>query len=127
MVVPKKKILKNWIVLFALVLIVVVGSLYYVYFFTPKNSLELYQELAFAESFEEAEGLTLDGYEANFKEEDFNFIQANTADSVRQFSLFDYKDKSYVVMTSPGTEKLKVLAVEELPDDIRKFFRELPK
>jgi len=25
-------------------------------------------------------------------------------------------------MTSPGTERLKVLAVEELPEDIRKFF-----
>ncbi|MEN2766912.1 hypothetical protein [Ornithinibacillus xuwenensis] len=122
-----KKKLKDWITLLVLALIIIGGSLYYVYFFTPKNSLELYQELTVAESFEEVQELILDGYKGNFAEEDFNYIQANTANKIEQFTLIDYNDKSYVIMTSPGTERLKVLAVEELPDDIREFFLELSK
>jgi len=96
--------------------------LYYVYFFTPKNSLELYQELHFADDFEEVQKLILDGYEDNFTKGDFDYIQDKSADRIAQFTLFEYKEKSYVIMTSPGTERLKVLAVEELPEDIRKFF-----
>ncbi|WP_249872652.1 hypothetical protein [Oceanobacillus saliphilus] len=125
--VTKKKTLKDWVVFLVLVLFIVGGSTYCLYFFTPKNSLELYQELTFADSFEEVQKLILDGYEDNFTEEDFNYIQANSANIVGQFTLFDYNSKSYVIMTSPGTERLKILAVEELPDDIREFFSVLAK
>ncbi|MEC5424320.1 hypothetical protein QGM71_12540 [Virgibacillus sp. C22-A2] len=125
--VTKKKKLKDWIIFLVIVLIIVGGSLYYVYFFTPKNSLELYRELTFADNFEDVQKLLLDGYENNFAEEDFNYIQGNTAKQVGQFTIFDYNNKSYLIMTSPGTERLKVLAVEELPDDIRRFFSELMK
>lgn len=30
-------------------------------------------------------------------------------------------------MTSPGTERLKVLAVEALPEDMREFFTDLAR
>ncbi|WP_284139795.1 MULTISPECIES: hypothetical protein [unclassified Virgibacillus] len=99
--------------------------MYYVYLFTPKDSLELYQELTFAESFEEVQKHMLDGYEDNFTEEDFHYIQNNSADWIGQFTIFDYRGKSYVVMTTPGTERLKILAVEELPEEVRVFFSEL--
>ncbi|WP_047985830.1 hypothetical protein [Ornithinibacillus californiensis] len=117
-----KKPLKDWIAFFALLAIILGGALYYVYFLTPKNSLELYQELAFADSFEDVQKHLLEGYEGNFSEEDFNYIQNNSADWIGQFTIFDYDGKSYVVMTSPGTERLKILAVEELPEDMRAFF-----
>ncbi len=123
--VTKKKRLKDWIIFLVLILIICGGTLYYLYFFKPKNSLELYQELTFAESYKEIQQLFLEGYESNFSKEDFNYIQSNTANRVGQFTLFEYNEKSYIIMTSPGTEKLKVLAVEELPEDIRNFFMEI--
>ncbi|MDQ0216670.1 hypothetical protein J2S13_003144 [Oikeobacillus pervagus] len=123
----KKNKRKYWILFIIVFFISVGGSIYYVYFYTPKNSLELYQAISFADDFEDAQKLTLEGYEDNFKKEDFDYIKRldTTASSVRQFTLFEYDEKTYVVMTSPGTPRLKVLAVEELPKDIRNFFIEL--
>lgn len=125
--VTNKKTLINWIVFLVSVLILAGGLLYFVYFFTPKNSLELHQELHFADSFKEVQKLVLKGYEDNFTEEDFDYIQNNSADRISQFTLIEYNEKSYVVMTSPGTKRLNILAVEELPNDIRNFFLESSK
>ncbi|MBU8731202.1 hypothetical protein [Cytobacillus pseudoceanisediminis] len=48
-------------------------------------------------------------------------------DRISQFTLLEYEGKTFVIMTSPGTEKLKVLAVEELPDELREYFMKLPQ
>lgn len=119
--------LKDRILFGIISFICVFGLIYYVYFYTPKNSLELYQAISFADDFEDVEKLMLEGYEDNFKKEDFNYINRldTSANSVSQFTLFEYDEKTYVIMTSPGTSKLKVLAVEELPTDIRDYFSEL--
>lgn len=114
-------------ILSALIVIIAGGLLYYVNFYKPKNSIELYQEMHFVDNFEEMRGLMLDGFEDNFTEEEFNYIRANPVNRIGQFTLIEYNDKSYVVMTSPGTKRLKILAVEELPVDIREFFSELPR
>ncbi|WP_060206381.1 hypothetical protein [Sporosarcina koreensis] len=119
-----KKKLRD-ITIFLVAALILGGGLYYEYFFTPKNSLELYQAIKFADNIDEVHELFLDGYEVNFTEEDFQYIQDHTANRVGQFTLFEYNAKSYVIMTSPGSEKLKVLAIEELPDEIRVFFSEL--
>lgn len=108
-----------------ILMILVLGlAAYYILFFTPKDSLELYQAISFADDFEEAQKVMLEGYEVNFKKEDFEFINRldTSADRISQFTLFEYDEKTYLVMTTPGTEKLKVLAVEELPEEIREFF-----
>lgn len=57
----------------------------------------------FYRHFEGVEKLILDGYEDNFTEEDLDYIQENSADRIGQFTLIEYKEKSYVIMTSPGT------------------------
>lgn len=102
---------------------------YYILFFKPKNSLELYQVISFAKDYNDVQNLMLEGYEDNFSKEDFEYINRidTQANSISQFTLFEYDEKTYLVMTSPGTEKLKVLAVEELPEDVRKYFLELTK
>lgn len=127
--IPKTNNRKWWILFIIVFFISLGGSLYYVYFYTPKNSLELYQAISFADDFEEAQQLTLEGYQDNFKKEDFDFINRldTNADSVGQFTLIEYGEKTYVIMTSPGTPRLKILAVEELPTDIRNYFIELSK
>lgn len=127
----KKQTLKAWLkswLLFLVAVLVILGiPTYYVTFLTPKNSLELYQAIAFAEDFGEAKKLMQKEYEGNFREEDFEFI-SGTEDSpkrIGQLSLFEYDKKTFVIMTSPGTSKLEVLAVDELPKDVREYFLEL--
>jgi hypothetical protein len=119
----KKPLKEQWRELIFLVLILGLTT-YYILFFTPKNSLELYQAISFADDFEEAQEVMLEGYEGHFKEEDFEFINRlkTSADRISQFTLFEYEEKTYLIMTTPGTERLKVLSVEELPTDIREYF-----
>ncbi|NLP49814.1 hypothetical protein HC179_03745 [Bacillus sp. RO1] len=122
--------LKSRLITGIMVFIVIISVSYYLHLFKPKNSVDLYQSMSFADDFEEAQSLMLEGYEANFKEKDFEFINGTDtqANSISQFTLFEYDEKSYLIMTSPGTQgirKLKVLAVEELPTEIRDYFLEL--
>lgn len=121
----KKKTAKDNIAFSLLMALILGGIVYYVYFLTPKNSLEMYQELRFADDFEEAQKQVLEGYENNFTREEFEFIQENDADTIKQVTLFQYNQQTYVIMTSPGTEKLKVLDVEKMPEEAREFFLEL--
>ncbi len=125
--ISKKKILKNRIAFLILVLVILGGAMYYAVFYTPKNSLELYQAISFADDFEDAKKLMLDGYEDNFKEEDFEFINSldTSPNRVGQFTFFEYDEKTFFIMTTPGTKKLEVLAVDELPKDIRDYFLQL--
>lgn len=124
----KKTTLNEKILLF-IIAVVGFGALnYYVYFYTPKDSLELYQAIAFADDFEEAQKHMLKGYEANFKKEDFEFINKleNSPNTISQLTLFEYNGKTYVISTTPGQSRLEVLAVEELPEEIRNYFLQLP-
>jgi hypothetical protein len=123
----RKTSLKNRIVSGIIVFIILISINSYIFLFKPKNSLELYQSISFADDFEEAKKLMLRGYEGNFKEEDFEFMKRldKKANSIGQFTLFEFDDKTFVIMTSPGTERLKILAVEELPIEIREYFLEL--
>lgn len=127
MEISKKKTLKNWIAFLILVLVIVGGATYYNVFYTPKNSLELYQAISFADDFEDVKKLMLDGYEDNLKETDFEFINSldTSPNRIGQFTFFEYDDRTFVIMTSPGTKKLEVLAVDELPKDIRNYFLQL--
>lgn len=120
----KKKTLTDRIIFIIMIVAIISGYVYYVLFFTPKDSLELYQAISFANDFEKMEKLMLEGYANNFKEEDFQFINSleNRANRISQFTLFEYEDKTFLIMTTPGTRRLKVLAVEELPKEIRDYF-----
>ncbi|MFJ7953563.1 hypothetical protein ACIQZG_18840 [Lysinibacillus sp. NPDC096418] len=120
----KQPTLNELILVFIIIFTFIGASTYYILFLTPKNSLELYQAISFANDFEKAQEHMLEGYEANFKKEDFDFISRldTSPNRISQFTLFEYNQKSYVIMTTPGTTKLKILAVEELPEDIRDYF-----
>lgn len=118
------KNLKRWMSFTILSVLIVGMAIYYIFFFTPKNSLELYQTISFADDFDEAQNVMLKGYESHFKKEDFDFINDldNSPNRISQFTLFEYNQKTYMVMTTPGTKRLKVLAVEELPEEIEQYF-----
>lgn len=38
-----------------------------------------------------------------------------------------YQDTAYLLRTTPGTEKLKIIQVEELPDNLQVYFQEMVK
>ena len=121
-----KEALMNKLPLLFSLFIITVSLFYYKYFFTPKNTLELYQELAFDKSFDDVQKkLMLKGYEKNITEEDLNAIQEGSLYKPSQFTILEYYDKSFVIMTSPGSGRLKILSVTELPEDSRQFFSEL--
>ena len=82
-------------------LIFVGGQIYYISFYRPKNSLELYQAISFAEDIEKEQ---VDGYEANFQREDDEYISRLeiALNRIGQFTLFEYDDKTYIVMSTPG-------------------------
>jgi len=121
----KKK--KTKMVIIILALMVISLLLYQEYFLKPKNSLELYQSIAFSDDFEEAQEFMLEGYESNMKEEDYDFISklSNSPNQIAQFTLLNFGNKTYVLMTTPGTDKLEILTVEELPEDVRNYFLKL--
>ncbi|MDX5476738.1 MAG: hypothetical protein LPK00_14490 [Bacillaceae bacterium] len=126
----KKMTLKNRIIAAILVFSILISFNYFIHLYKPTNSVDLYQSISFASDFETAQKLMLKGYEDNFNEEDFEYINRleTTAKSISQFTIFEYGDKSYVIMTTPGTnriQKLKVMAVEELPTEIREYFLQL--
>jgi hypothetical protein len=123
----KKKSSKDWVIFIIVTFMILGGVVYFTQVLKPKNSLDLYQSISFANDFDEAQELTLEGYEKYFKEEDFEYIhdKFNQADSIKQFTLFEYEEKTYMVMTTPGTERLKILSVEELPEEMKSYFKNI--
>ncbi|WP_172370063.1 hypothetical protein [Sporosarcina jiandibaonis] len=93
----------------------------------PKNSLELYQYLNSTDSFDEAKEIMLDGYAENFSEADYERIKQDNYDTspdmIRQFTVLQYPSnkKSILIETAPGLNKLKVLRIERLPNDITDY------
>lgn len=121
------KTFMDWAILSFLLLIIIGLMIYTVYFNKPKDSVQLYEEIALVEDVEKVNELMVDGFEDNFKVEDINYIQRpeNTANQIRQVTLLEYDEKTFVMSTTPGTKKLEVYAIEELPEDIRIYFTDM--
>ncbi|AND38114.1 hypothetical protein [Cytobacillus oceanisediminis] len=84
---------KGWIRMMAMAFIIISAITYYEFFFVPKNSLELYQEIALAENYKEARKIVLEGFESNFKEEDFEYISRRDTlpDRISQFTYWNMR------------------------------------
>lgn len=117
----------DWAILSFLLLIIIGLIIYSGFFNKPKNSVQLYEEMAYVEDVEKMKELMVDGFESNFKVEDIAYIQhpGNTANQIRQLTLFEYDDKTFVMSTTLGTEKIEVYQMEELPEDIRAYFMKM--
>lgn len=119
----------GWIILAVAIFVIGLMGLYYVYLYTPKDSIELYQSISNLNNIDEAEQIMLEGYEVNLNINDLDFLTepGNAPTEIQQYSFFVYQDKTYIAMTTPGTNRLKVLKIDKLPEDIRKFFIEFSK
>lgn len=102
----KGKTFMDWVVLFLLLFIIIGLIIYNGFFNKPKDSVHLYEEMVIAEDVEKINDLMVDGFEDNFKVEDITYIQhpENTANQIRQLTLFEYEDKTFVMSTTPGTK-----------------------
>ncbi|MER2153935.1 MAG: hypothetical protein ABS917_07085 [Solibacillus sp.] len=84
----------------------------------PSNSLELMQTLRNSEN---PESLFMD--ENNFDAEIVEYIQEEfNPNMVKQFTILDFDEKSFLIQTTPGTTKLEIINIEELPEEIRDYF-----
>ncbi|MHC8516867.1 hypothetical protein [Sporosarcina sp. ITBMC105] len=93
----------------------------------PKNALEMYQMVKFAEDFNEVRGHVLEGYEGNVSEELYNEVKNTdlSPEKVRQFTVFEYENETYFIETSPGTMKLKVLGLDRVPEEVHEYLKDL--
>ncbi|MDW0115119.1 hypothetical protein QT711_18320 [Sporosarcina saromensis] len=93
----------------------------------PKNALEMYQMVKFAEDFNQVRGHVLEGYEGNVSEELYNEVKNTdlSPEKVRQFTVFEYENETYFIETSPGTMKLKVLGLDKVPEEVHEYLKGL--
>lgn len=121
------KMRKEIIIRVVLIFLLGIAMVYYVYFFKPKDSLELYQSIRFSDDYEEVLKLMVDGHEAGFPRETYEAIQniGYGPREIHQFTLFRYVDKTFLIMTTPGGARLRVFKVEELPKEVREYFLEI--
>ncbi|MEI5909571.1 hypothetical protein WAK64_21340 [Bacillus spongiae] len=117
---------KNVKIGFILIMLIPLGIMFHDIYYSPNNSLELYQRVRFSDNFEEAKELVLDGYEGNFSNKEYNLVKNSSTipTSVGQVTVLRYEDKTILIETSPGTNKLHILNVEVLPEELRDFFSE---
>ena len=86
----------------------------------PSNSLELMQKLRNSDN---PESLFVDS--KNIDYESINYIQEKFGpNSISQFTLLEFDDKTYAIQTTPGTKKMEIITIEELPNEIREYFIE---
>lgn len=110
-----KKILA---IIFAL--LIVSAPIIYWAITNPSNSLELMQTLRNSEI---PESLFLDPKNIDYKS--IEYIQEEfNPNMITQITLLEFDEKTYLVQTTPGTKKMKIIAIEELPIEIREYFIE---
>lgn len=86
----------------------------------PSNSLELMQTLRNSEN---PESLFLDSKNIDYKS--IEYIQEEfNPNMITQITLLEFDEKTYLIQTTPGTKKMKIIAIEELPIEIREYFIE---
>ncbi len=93
----------------------------------PTNSLQVYHNFVLAEDYETAIKFMQKGYEENYTLDEYNSLDNDSVPNrVRQFTVIQYsKQDVYLIETTPGTMKMKVLEVEKLPKDIAKYIYEI--
>ncbi len=102
------------------ILLIVAAPIIHWVITNPSNSLELMQTLRNSEN---PESLFLDTKNIDYKI--IEFIQEEfNPNMITQITLLEFDEKTYLIQTTPGTKKLKIIAIEELPNEIRQYFVE---
>lgn len=116
-------------ILVGLSLGLLIANIYHNIYLAPSTSVELYRAITNIDNYKEAKKLLAGEDLEHFSQEDYEFIRnfENIPHIISQFTLLSYQDTAYLLRTTPGTEKLKIIQVEELPNDLQVYFQELVK
>lgn len=97
---------------------------YYLYGIRPKNSLELYQKIISSENYDDFLNLTLT--EENIIIDKNVYLQMMNdplpPDKIQQFTVIQGATNSYLIETTPGKTKIKIINMQEVPDEVRTYF-----
>ncbi len=116
-------------ILLGLSLGVLLSSIYHKIYLSPSNSIEMYRAIYNTDEYEQVKQLVAgEGTEA-FSQADYEYIRnvKNHPQEISQFTVLDFQDTAYLIRTTPGTEKLKIIQVNQLPADLQAYFQELGK
>ena len=99
-------------------------NLYTVIFQKPSNSIGLYHKMLATDELEDMEDLLFTS-EA-LSQEDYEYITAlgNSPYMISQYTLFSFHEVSYLITTTPGTDKLQIIQVDKVPEDIQSYLAE---
>lgn len=87
----------------------------------PSNSLELMQTLR-----NSGNPASIFMEEKKFDAEIVEYIQEEfSPNMVQQFTILEFDEKSFLIQTTPGTTKLEIINIEELPEEMRNYFLSL--
>ena len=116
-------------VLIGLSLGIVLSSSYHKIYMSPSNSVELYRSIYNADEYGQLKQLMAGEGTVGFSQTDYEYIRTitNNPQQISQFTLLSYQDTAYLIRTTPGTEKLKIIRVNELSDDQQAYFQEFIK
>ncbi len=116
-------------VLIGLSLGIVLSSSYHKIYMSPSNSVELYRSIYNADEYGQLKQLMAGEGTEGFSQTDYEYIRTitNNPQQISQFTLLSYQDTAYLIRTTPGTEKLKIIRVNELSDDLQAYFQEFIK
>ena len=103
-----------------LALLVVASPIIYWFMKNPSNSLELMQTLRNSNN---PESLYLDPEAIDY--ENIKYIREEfDPNRISQFTLLEFDEKTYLIQTTPGTKKMKIINIEELSVEIREYFKD---
>ena len=95
-----------------------------VIFQKPSTSIGLYHKMLATDELEDMEDLLFTS-EA-LSQEDYEYITAlgNSPYMISQYTLFSFHEVSYLITTTPGTDKLQIIQVDKVPEDIQSYLAE---
>lgn len=96
---------------------------------SPSNSVELYRSIYNTDDYSQLKQLMAGEGTEGFSQTDYEYIRTitNNPQQISQFTLLSYQDTAYLIRTTPGTEKMKIIRVNELSDDLQAYFQEFIK
>ncbi|WP_411953725.1 hypothetical protein ACKXGF_10770 [Alkalibacillus sp. S2W] len=98
---------------------------YYIFYITPKSSWDLYMSIKGADDVAEIEELSHESIDIQLQEEDLNYIQDNLEVRIMQLTAIDFGDRSYIITTNPGNDRMEITNLEEIPSELMNELKEL--
>ncbi|MDQ0160834.1 hypothetical protein [Alkalibacillus salilacus] len=115
--------LKILTITLAICLAIMIG--YYIFYLTPKSSWDLYMSIKGSDNVTEVEELSSDSVNIQLQQEDLNYIRNHPEVRLMQLTAIDFGDRSYIITTDPGHDRMEITNIEEIPSEVMNELKEL--